>query len=133
MEQFLEQVASVIDAHLSSLGVPVPVGGTSAAALEGLNADGALVLALEATWPGGTAPDAATAILEGARSRYYGSKKVGNSSVSTGSPNLDSVIDLIEVSTPGVGGAGDLWSDEGIVDNESLPGETLTIGRSMRL
>lgn len=68
---FLQGVADEIDAAIVGLGVSVPAADSTAAkALAGPNADGALILALDATFPSGEGPAAATALQEAARARY---------------------------------------------------------------
>lgn len=68
---FLDDVAAEIDALLTARGYTPPVAGSAAAkALKGINADGALVLALEATFPEGSGPSSAGKPLDEARARY---------------------------------------------------------------
>ena len=67
---FLANIASEIDGALVGLGFSLPVGDTSSSALTGMNADGALLLALDATWPAGEGPSAATALAAAVRARY---------------------------------------------------------------
>jgi hypothetical protein len=67
---FLDAEAALLDAALEARGATVPATGTVAAALEGVNADGALVLAIEGTWPGGKGNEETRAILEAAQRRY---------------------------------------------------------------
>jgi len=70
IEGFLADVAGEIDAALAGLGFSLPLSATSAVALRGMNADGALLLALDATWPSGEGPSAATELQKAVRSRY---------------------------------------------------------------
>lgn len=57
LEQYLDDTAAEIDAMVGAMGFDVPVTDpVAAAALAGWNADKALILALAATWPGGTGP-----------------------------------------------------------------------------
>lgn len=71
LETFLQQVGDELDAALALHGVDLPVASTVVSrALVGVNADGALVLAIEATWPGGRGNEETAAILEAARARY---------------------------------------------------------------
>lgn len=68
---FLDDVAAEIDALLEARGLTPPAPGSAAAnALRGINADGALLLALEATYPEGSGPSSAGKILDTVRSRY---------------------------------------------------------------
>lgn len=70
IDLFTQEVGGTIDSALAGRGLTSPAVGSSAAlALAGLNADGALVLALEATFPAGV-PENAQALLDGARARY---------------------------------------------------------------
>lgn len=71
VETFLENVASEIDALLNARGLTPPTLGSPAAdALVSVNADGALVLALEATFPESSGPSSAGKTIDGARTRY---------------------------------------------------------------
>jgi len=64
----IRDVAAELDAELAAAGVTLPVADRYKAALAGTNADGALILAIEGTFPdGGPEVDG---ILNGARSRY---------------------------------------------------------------
>src|SRR5258707_16410 len=57
LQAFLDDTAAEIDAMVGGMGFTVPVTDPVAvAALSGWNADKALILALAATWPGGTGP-----------------------------------------------------------------------------
>jgi hypothetical protein len=68
---FLEDVAAELNAAIGGLGLDVPDAGSPAAlALRGMNADGALLLALDATFPAGEGPEAATALQAAIRARY---------------------------------------------------------------
>jgi hypothetical protein len=68
--QFLADVSSEIDALLGARGLTAPAGSTAALALAPLNADGALVVALQATFPETRGPAAATQTIAGAQARY---------------------------------------------------------------
>jgi hypothetical protein len=68
---FIQGIADEIDAAISGLGYDVPEADSlSAKALVGLNADGALLLALDATFPAGEGPAAATELQKAVRARY---------------------------------------------------------------
>lgn len=57
LELYLEDTSAEIDAMVGGMGFSVPVTDpVAAAALSGWNADKALILALAATWPGGSGP-----------------------------------------------------------------------------
>jgi len=71
IEGFLDDVAAEIDALVAARGLTPPLAGSAAAnALRGVNADGALVLALEATYPETSGPSSAAKTLDDARRRY---------------------------------------------------------------
>lgn len=73
---FLQGVADEIDAAITGLGVSLPAADSlSAKALVGLNADGALLLALDATFPAGEGPAAATELQKSVQRRYEASWK----------------------------------------------------------
>lgn len=68
---FVQQVADELDGAITGLGFTVPTAGSiGAKSLAGMNADGALLLALDATFPAGEGPAAATALQEAVRARY---------------------------------------------------------------
>ncbi len=68
---FLSDIAGEIDAAIIGLGIAAPTEGSAAAkALLGMNADGALMLALDATFPAGEGPSAATELQSRLASRY---------------------------------------------------------------
>jgi hypothetical protein len=127
LEEYLEQVSGLIDSSLAGIGITVPVENEGAMkALEGLVVDGALILAIEATWPGGIGgPPGVSELLSGARMRFYG--------LDGRSPNVQIVVPLIETEATYLPGASDLWTDEGIDGDSAIPNEVLSIGRSMRL
>lgn len=71
IEQFIEDVAAEIDAVLGGRGLASPAAGTAAyGALVGVNADGALLIALPATFPEGSGPSSASKTIDQARARY---------------------------------------------------------------
>lgn len=67
---FLTNVAAEIDGYLGARDLGTPATGPAAAALVGVNADGALILALEATFPEGQGVASAGKTLDDARARY---------------------------------------------------------------
>lgn len=70
IEMHLEITVAEIDAVLGARGVtPLPTTGLAAASLEGLNADMALVLMIDATWPGQGSTEGVEAIREQAIAR----------------------------------------------------------------
>jgi len=68
--QFTVDVAAEIDAYIGARGLSTPAVGPAAAALKNVNADGALVLALEATYPEGKGLASASEQIETVRARY---------------------------------------------------------------
>jgi hypothetical protein len=68
--QMLADVAAEIDAYIGARGLTTPAVGPAAAALKNVNADGALVLALEATYPEGKGPASASEQIDVVRARY---------------------------------------------------------------
>lgn len=70
LERWLSECSSTLDLELGVHGVTTPVTDEQAIEVLGaMAADGALVLAIEATWPG-EAPADAGAILAGAKARW---------------------------------------------------------------
>jgi predicted RNase H-like HicB family nuclease len=68
---FLGNISDEINAIIAARGLSLPVAGSAAAlALAGMNTDGALILALEATFPEGSGPSSAGKTLDDARDRY---------------------------------------------------------------
>lgn len=126
LEQFLADASAQVDAQLGALGYDTPVvDERAAAALRPLVADLALMVAIEATWPGQAGPTGVRAAYDGARARVYGDD---------GGLRLATVTSLLATVGGSAGaGASDLWSREGLEGNESREHEELTIGRSMRL
>ena len=70
IENFLVDVAGEIDAILAARGFDVPAAGAAEQALVGVNADGALLLALEGTFSGETGPTAAAGLVASVGARY---------------------------------------------------------------
>jgi len=69
--QFTVDVAAEIDALLVARGATPPAPATPGAlALVNMNADGALLLALEATFPEGAGPSSASTLIESVRDRW---------------------------------------------------------------
>ncbi len=101
LEVFLDDVAAEIDGYLQARGLTPPVAGSAAAnALRGVNADGGLVLALEATFPEGT-----DKTIENARSRY---EKTVQAIVEGTHP----AVALLEATTAVAPSESNLWSKE---------------------
>lgn len=70
LDRFLDEVAGEIDLALSGHGIVLPLDTVASAGMAGMNADGALVLLLEATFPADSGPASAKEILDGARARW---------------------------------------------------------------
>lgn len=103
---FLTDISSEIDALIAARGYTLPLAGSPAAlALKGVNADGALVLALEATFPEGSGPASAGKTLDDARDRYTAAY---NALLAGTLPALA----LLE-SGAGAPSASSFWSNEG--------------------
>lgn len=104
LDGFCTDVAAEIDALLTGRGLTAPATGGAAAALKGLNADGALVLALEATFPDEDGPGSAKGILQAARARAA----AGMQALAEG---RHPAARLLEASGDAPA-ASDFWSDE---------------------
>jgi hypothetical protein len=100
---FLDQVSDEIDGLVGALGHTLPIASAAADALKGTVLDGALMLALEAQFPGGV-PDDVRTIYTGARDRYARSWKMLDE-------GKHPAIALLE-SEPGTPSASTLWSEE---------------------
>lgn len=103
IELFLTQVSDEIDGLIGALGHTLPIATPAAEALKGTVLDGALVLALEAQFPGGL-PDDVNTIYAGASARYARSLRL----IEEGK---HPAIALLE-SEPGTPSASTLWSEE---------------------
>jgi hypothetical protein len=101
---FLADTAAEIDALLAARGLTTPATGAAASALRGLNADGALALALTATWPGDDGPSSAKDARADARSRW----EQGIRALAEG---RHPAVALLE-SSSSAPAASDFWSDE---------------------
>ncbi|MGH8984920.1 MAG: hypothetical protein ACRDY6_13740 [Acidimicrobiia bacterium] len=101
--EFLVQVAAEMDALIASLGHTVPATGAAAEALKGTNIDGALVLALEAQFPGGV-PSELERLYNGAAKRY-------DRALGLLDKGKHAALALLE-STPSDPSASTLWSEE---------------------
>jgi hypothetical protein len=109
LDLFLAQSAAEIDAWIGSRGFPVPVTDpTAAAALVSVNADKALLLALRATWPGGSGPDAVSDLIRDVEARVT----AYDAAIAAG--NLPALLLLSSTAAAGQeGGASDFWTEEG--------------------
>lgn len=74
MSAFVAEIDGFVRSVFSGLGLAAPADDSEAGlALRGLVADGALLLALDATYPAGEGPAAATELQERAAARYAAS------------------------------------------------------------
>src|SRR4051794_14435327 len=70
LDTFLDQTAAEVDALIAARGFATPVEDPIAvAALKGVNADRALLLALRATWPGGSGPTGVADLIRDVEAR----------------------------------------------------------------
>lgn len=70
LEIYLQDAAAEIDAKIGGMGFSVPVTDpVAAASLAGWNADKALLVALPATWPGGSGPQEVKDMIAAAQAR----------------------------------------------------------------
>lgn len=102
IELLLRDVAAEIDARLVGRGATLPLDETASAALVGLNADGALVLAIEGTFGGRDVGTEVEATLKGARARY----QAGMKAIEDGK---HAVVVYVDATSPSAG-ADDFWS-----------------------
>jgi hypothetical protein len=70
VSDFLDQVAAEIDAVLGWRELGAPATGTAADALLAVNADGALLVALAATYPESSGPSSADEVIKTVQERY---------------------------------------------------------------
>lgn len=110
IELYLQQTAGELDAYVGSHGFAVPVvDETASAALSSVNADMALLLAVEANWPGSSARDDVADFLTALRER------VGGYRTALTAGNLAALLYLgaITVDTEQAGGgAASFWTTD---------------------
>jgi hypothetical protein len=105
LDGFVREVADEINAAISGLGYTLPTDGSAAAlALRGMNADGALLIALDATYPAGDGPQAATQLQERIERRY---EKAWERLLAGQHP----ATTVSEVSDSAAAGATDFWQE----------------------
>lgn len=103
---FLDDVAAELDAYLTARGLAPPAPGSAAAnALRNVNAYGALVMALEATYPEGAGPASASKEIDDARKQY---DKAVEAIIAGKHP----AVGLLEATTASAPSASSLWSKE---------------------
>ncbi len=102
----LATVAAELDASFAARGIATPYSAVVQAALEGVNADGALVLMIEGSWPGGKGNEETSAIYNAAKARYMGAR----TAISAGT--FEAIV--VAVGQAGGGGedADNFWSAE---------------------
>lgn len=110
LDLFLTQTAAEVDAFIASRGFATPVTDPIAvAALAGVNADKALLLALRATWPGGSGPAAVSDLIRDVEAR------VTAYDVEIARGNLAALLYLSSTASATMeGGASDFWRTEGV-------------------
>lgn len=105
LERFLDAVAAELDAVFASMGFGVPIEDiTAAGALEGLNAAAALLIAIDATWPGGAGGAEVAALRDDLRAQV----KAAMDAIAAGT------YQAVVVLTSGSAGQGanNFWSKE---------------------
>lgn len=109
LDTFLTQTAAELDAKIASLGFGVPITDpTAAAALVGVNADKALLLALRARWPGGSGPTQVSDLIRDVEARV----SAYNQALAEG--NLAALLYLASTDAAAAeGGASNFWTKEG--------------------
>lgn len=70
LADFLDQVAAEVDAVLGWRELGAPAEGTAGEALLAVNADGALLIALAATYPESSGPSSAAETIQAIQARY---------------------------------------------------------------
>ncbi len=116
---FLTDTAAEIDAVLAGRGLAAPATGGAAAALLGLNADAALVLALEATFPDEEGPGSAKGILAAARARAAAGMQALAEGTHPATRLLEAAADAPAAS--------DFWSDEPTYGQDVTAAERLAL------
>lgn len=105
LDSFLDTVAAEIDAGVASRGLGVPLENEPAEALVGVNADGALLLAIDARWPGGVGGDEVAALREDVTARF----KTAMAAIADGT---HPAIVLVSVGDDDSVGANSFWQEE---------------------
>lgn len=115
IEAFLDQTAAEIDALLISRNLTPPAPASPAAeALLGMNADAALVLALEATYPEASGPASASKELDSVRARVTAASKALLDGTSA-------AIALLEATTSGLPTETSFWQKEPTYGLDLMP------------
>lgn len=109
LDVFLDNAAAELDAWIGSRGFAVPITDpTATRALAGVNADKALLLALRATWPGGTGPAAVSDLIRDVEAR------VAAYDAAIASGTLPALLLIASTAAAAQeGGASDFWTEEG--------------------
>lgn len=110
LDTFIGQSQAEVDAMIASHGFAVPISDPVATpALAGIVADKALLLALRATWPGGSGPQAVSDLIHDVEARVaaYDTALVQG--------NLAALLYLASTSAAALeGGAADFWTEDGV-------------------
>jgi hypothetical protein len=107
IERFLQDAAGEIDAALAARGLATPLTDERArAALRGWNADAALLVALDGTWPGGTGGADVDALRTTIKERLTGYW------AALASGDLPALALLLVEAEGGAGNARSFWTDE---------------------
>lgn len=121
IDGFITDIAAVLNVAIAQHGITTPVTDpTAVAALKGINADGALLLALEPTFPGDTGPSAAQDFIERIETRYTAALDAIEGEDSD-------IIDILIGHTEATVGADSLWTstDAGDVYTDVWTGEAI--------
>lgn len=110
IDGYLAQTAAELDALIAARGFATPVEDPIAApALAGVNADRALLLALRATWPGGSGPQAVSDLIRDVEARVT----AYDQAIASG--DLPALLYLASTAAAAVeGGAADFWTTDGV-------------------
>lgn len=110
LDTFIAQSEAEIDAMIAARGYAVPIDDPVATpALAGIVADKALLLALRATWPGGSGPAAVSDLIRDVEARVTGY----DAALAKG--DLPALLYLASTSAAATeGGASDFWTSDGV-------------------
>jgi hypothetical protein len=119
LERFLDDEAASLNAAILGRGLTLPESGTDAAlSLRGVNADGALLLALSGTFPAGEGPAAAQELIRIVEARL----SVAWEAIRAGT---HPAVVIIEAGDPSAPSASNFWDEDpdyGLVSVEELEG-----------
>lgn len=115
LDGFLSDVADELDGAIVARGFSLPVSDVAGGALLGVNADGALLLALTATFVGKAARDAVSELVDAVTARY----EAAWDAIRAGTHPAIAVLE----GAVGAPGAADFWSTEpgyGVLGSTSM-------------